>query len=54
MVSNIIFIAAFVLNLLLAAFLGWSLYDMHLLPSQYVFLAAGLLILVPLVLAARR
>ena len=37
-------------NLLLAGFLGWSLFDSHLIPHQFVYLAAGLLILIPLLL----
>ena len=50
MASTIIFYLVFAANLLLAGFLGWSLYDTHLIPSQYVYLAAGLLILIPLLL----
>lgn len=50
MASTIIFYLVFAVNLLLAGFLGWSLFDSHLIPNQFVYLAAGLLILIPLLL----
>lgn len=50
MASTIIFYIVFAANLLLAGFLGWSLYDTHLIPNQYSYLAAGLLLLIPLLL----
>ena len=50
MASKIIFTIFFILNLLLAAFLGWSLYETHLIPNQYVLPLAGLMLLIPLLL----
>ena len=50
MASVIIFDVLFVLNLLLAGFLGWSVFDAHLLPDRYVLPAAGLMLLIPLLL----
>ena len=50
MASKIIFSIFFILNLLLAAFLGWSLYETHLIPNQYVLPLAGLMLLIPLLL----
>ncbi len=50
MASKIIFYLLFVLDLLLAAFLGWSLFQTHLIPNVAVIIAAAMLVLIPLLL----
>lgn len=50
MASKIIFMILFVLDLLLTAFLGWSMLQANLISSQLVIIAAFLLALIPMLL----
>ena len=50
MISTILFLILFAVNLLLAGFLGWSIYQTHLIPDHFAILAAVLMVLIPLLL----
>lgn len=50
--SKILFLIIFVVNLLLTAFLGWSVLQTHLLSPQLVIIAAAVLALIPMLLFA--
>ncbi len=50
--SKIVFLIAFILNLLLTAFLGWSVLQTQLISPQIVIIAAAVLALIPMLLFA--
>ena len=48
--TKILFTILFILDLLLAGFLGWSIYETHLIPAHLAAIAAAMLVLIPLLL----
>lgn len=48
--TKTLFTILFILDLLLAGFLGWSIYETHLIPAHLAAIAAAMLVLIPLLL----